>query len=203
MATVTLNLVEEEVIPVRSLYEGITNQAKEQPVSITLSIGNSILKGTIRGVFDQKLVHVSWSRNETKYLTEAYIRYLAGVAADEITGAVFISGAKKEAAYMAVPINKAEALQRLTKLVSIYKAGFTGFSAFYPDFDIKPKQVADLDLEQFRKLVEKKMELSDDPYIVPEYRKGFYNREEALEQYKVIARHILMPLAEVFPGYFD
>jgi exodeoxyribonuclease V gamma subunit len=43
----------------------------------------------------------------------------------------------------------------------------------------------------------------EDPYILPEYNKGFYDQEEVLEQYKAIAMHILVPLEEVFPGYYD
>lgn len=203
MAIVAVKQVEEVVMPVRALYDACTNQAMAQPVAVSIHVGNSVLKGMIDNVFDKKLVQVSWSRNETKYLVEAYIRYLAGVAAGELSGAHFISGAKKEAVYTAAPVAKADAIQRLSALVSIYKAGFLSLTPFYPDFDIKPKQAAALDFEKFSKLVEKRLEMSDDPYIVPEYKKGFYDREEVLEQYKAVAAHILLPLDEIFPGYYD
>lgn len=203
MATVAVKQVEEIVTPVRKLYAACTGNVEAATASVSISIGNSALKGTIPGVFNKKLVQVSWSKNETKYLIEAYIRYLSGIAAGELTAACFISGAKKEAPYIAVPITKTEAIQRLTVLVSIYKAGLAVLTPFYPDFDIKPKQVADMDYEKFIKLVDKKLEMSDDPYIIPEYRKGFYDREEVLEQYKAIAAHVLVPLDEIFPGYYD
>ncbi len=125
-------------------------------------------------MFDKKLVQVSWSRHETKYLAEAYIRYLAGIAAGELTGAWFISKLKGRS-LCGYSCNKAEEkpLQRLTTLISIYKAGFEALTPFYPDFDIKPRQVGELDFEKFSKLVEKKLDMSDDPYIVPEYKKDF------------------------------
>ncbi|MBO9564153.1 MAG: exodeoxyribonuclease V subunit gamma [Niastella sp.] len=203
MATVAVKHIEEVVTPVRSLYGATTGQTAATTVQVSMAIDNSVLKGAIQGVFNKKLVLVSWSKNETKYLIEAYIRYLAGMAAGELTGASFISGARKEAVFNAVPIQKAEAIERLTKLVIIYKAGLEKLAPFYPDFDIKPGQVADMDFEKFSKVVERRLETSEDPYILPEYNKGFYNREEVLEQYKAIAMHVLVPLEEVFPGYYD
>lgn len=203
MALVAVKQVEDVVMQVRAMYDACTQLAEPQSVTVVVPIGDSVLKGTIQDVFDKKLVQVSWSRHETKYLAETYIRYLAGIAAGELTGAHFISGAKKEAAYAAIPLSKAAALQRLSALIAIYKAGFAALTPFYPDFDIKPGQVAELDYEKFSKLVAKKLDMSDDPYIVPEYKKGFYDREVVLEQYKAVAAHILVPLDEIFPGYYD
>ncbi|AXY77595.1 exodeoxyribonuclease V subunit gamma [Paraflavitalea soli] len=203
MALVAVKQVEDVVMQVRAMYDACTQLAEPQSVTVVVPIGDSVLKGTIQDVFDKKLVQVSWSRHETKYLAETYIRYLAGIAAGELTGAHFISGAKKEAAYAAIPLSKAAAIQRLTALIAIYKAGFAALTPFYPDFDIKPGQVAELDYEKFSKLVAKKLDMSDDPYIVPEYKKGFYDREVVLEQYKAVAAHILVPLDEIFPGYYD
>lgn len=203
MAAVAIQEVEAVVTPVRSLYAACTGTAEAATIQVALRMGESVLKGALQGVFNKKLVQVSWSKNETKYLIEAYIRYLAGVAMGELTGACFLSGARKEAAFEAAPVTKTEARERLSRLVEIYKAGLTALSPFYPDFDIKPGQVADLDLEGFRKQVNKKLERSDDPYIVPEYHKGFYNDEAALEQYKAVAMQVLVPLEEVFPGYFE
>lgn len=203
MASVALKGVEEAVIPVRDLYAACTGGREPETITLSLPVEGSLLKGTIQGVFNKILVQVSWSKNETKYLIETYIRYLAGVAAGELTGACFISGAKKEDAFKAAHIVKADAIERLAALVSIYKAGFATLSPFYPDFDITPDKVRSLDVEQFKKLVDKKLERSDDPYIVPEYNKGFYDREEVLEQYKAIAEQVLVPLADVFPGYYE
>lgn len=203
MATVAVKQVEKVVAPVRTLYAACTGQAEASTVQVVIAIDNSVLKGAIQGVFNRKLVQVSWSKNETKYLIETYIRYLAGVAVGELTGACFISGAKREATFNAAPIKKEEAIERLTKLVAIYKAGLETLTPFYPDLDIKPGQVSDMDFEKFSKVVDKKLDTSEDPYILPEYNKGFYDREEVLEQYKAIAMQVLVPLEEVFPGYYD
>lgn len=203
MAVVAIERAEAAVKPVRVLYAACTGQAKEEALSLVLPVGEHLLKGTLQGIYNQKLVLVSWSRNETKYLVETYIRYLAGVAAGELTGACFISGVKKGAAYTALPITQEGALERIAILVSIYKAGFLSPAPFSPDFDIQPGQVKDLDAEKFARVVEKKLETSDDPYIVPAYRKGFFNKAGALEQYKAVAAHVLAPLAIVFPDYYD
>lgn len=203
MASIAVKEVAEVVIPVRDLYAACTGGREPETITVSLPVEGSVVKGAIQGVFNKTLVQVSWSKNETKYLIDTYIRYLAGVAAGELTGACFISGANKEASFRAAHIVKATAIERLATLVTIYKAGFTTLSPFYPDFDIAPGKVQELDFEQFSKIVDKKLEKSDDPYIVPEYHKGFYDREEVLAQYKAIAIQVLVPLPDIFPGYYD
>jgi exodeoxyribonuclease V gamma subunit len=203
MAEVSLQQVEEQVEPVRKQFALATQDAPKETIAVQLRINDSLLTGAISQVFNNTLVQVSWSKNETKYLVETYIRYLAGVAAGKLTGARFISAAKKEDIFEAIPLKQEVALQRLTALVAIYKAGFTSMVPFYPDLDIKPKDVADLDEVKFRKAVDKTLEVSNDLYIVPEYEKGYFEQEGILEKYKAIALQVLLPLAELFPRYYD
>jgi exodeoxyribonuclease V gamma subunit len=207
MAGVTLHRVEELVEPVRALYIACTRNANEQSILFELPICDSLLKGTIKGVFDGNMVVLSWSKNETKYLVEAYVRYLSGIAAGVLSGAYFISGGNREAMYKASPLSVEEAKRRLAELVSIYKGGFEKIAPFYPDFDTKPDEVAELDPVKFLKLVDKKLNNSqfpcEDLYILSEYRNGYYKSEGILEAYKAICQHILVPLPEVFPGYYD
>ncbi|MCF6402593.1 exodeoxyribonuclease V subunit gamma [Chitinophaga filiformis] len=207
MAYVALQQIESEVQPVRDKYRTCINGAEEQSVQVNLDIEGTLLKGTIHSVFDGKLVQVSWSKREDKYLIEAYIRYLAGRAAGVLTGMCFISGASKQEAFEAMPLEQDEALRRLTALMDIFRDGFERITPFYPDFDIKPADVADLDFGKFVKKVDKALDKGDDrtvdPYIFREYENGFFSDEATLDTYKIICAHVLLPLAELIPGYYN
>ncbi|ACU59662.1 exodeoxyribonuclease V subunit gamma [Chitinophaga pinensis] len=207
MAYVALQQIEAEVQPVREKFRACINGAEEQSVQVNLDIEGTLLKGTINGVFDGKLVQVSWSKREDKYLMEAYIRYLAGRAAGVLDGMCFISGASKREAFEAIPLAQQEALRRLTALVKIFREGFEKITPFYPDFDIKPADVAGLDFSKFSKKVDKALDKGDDitidPYISREYENGFFKDETMLDTYKVICSHLLVPLAEIIPGYYN
>lgn len=207
MAYVALQQIESEVQPVRDKYKTCINGAEEQSVQVNLDIEGTLLKGTIHSVFDGKLVQVSWSKREDKYLIEAYIRYLAGRASGVLTGLCFISGASKQEAFEAVPLAQEEALRRLTALMDIFRDGFERITPFYPDFDIKPADVPGLDFSKFVKKVDKALDKGDDstvdPYIFREYENGFFNDEATLDAYKIICNHVLIPLAEMIPGYYN
>ncbi|CAL1521268.1 exodeoxyribonuclease V subunit gamma [Chitinophaga sp. MM2321] len=206
MAYVAIQQIEEAVLPVRALYEACTNGATEKRVSLELSFGDTLLKGNINSVFNDQFLQVSWSRNETKYLVEAYIRYLAGIAAGVISGMYFISGTKKEATFPALRLSKETAYDRLGELIKIYKTGFDKILPFYPDFKTEPKELETLDAEKFTKLVDAKLNSytssSTDPYIMQEYEKGYFEAEAALASYKKISQLLIMPLAEIFPDYY-
>jgi exodeoxyribonuclease V gamma subunit len=203
MADVSLTLVEEMIEPVRDLYERAVQGAEEQIVPIELTIDGSVIKGVIGSVFNDKLVQVSWSKSETKYLIEAYIRYLAGVAAGVVKGMFFISASKKEAVFEAMPLTQVTATERLTQIVKTYKAGMERIAPFYPDFDIAPAKVAELDFEKFTKTVEGKLTAKPDPYITLEYKNGFFAHESVLDAYKAICELVIVPLEELLPGYYD
>jgi exodeoxyribonuclease V gamma subunit len=207
MAYVALQQIAAEVQPVREKFRTCINGAEEQSVQINLDIEGTVLKGTIHSVFDQKLVQVSWSKREDKYLMEAYVRYLAGRAAGVLTGMCFISGVSKKEAFEAVPLAQEEALRRLTALVRFFREGFERITPFYPDFDIKPADLAGLDFNKFSKKVDKALDkredITVDPYISREYENGFFKDETILDNYKVICSHLLQPLAEIIPGYYN
>jgi exodeoxyribonuclease V gamma subunit len=207
MAYVALQQIEAEVQPVREKYKVCTKGADEQAVQIALDMEGTLLKGTIHSVFDGRLVQVSWSKREDKYLMEAYIRYLAGTAAGVLHGMSFISGASKKEVFEAIPLEQEEARQKLVALIKIYKEGFERITPFFPDLDIKPADVAALDFSKFTskvdKVLGKREDSMTDPYITREYENGFFTDETTLETYKIICSHLLVPLAILVPGYYN
>lgn len=204
MATVAIQKMEEMVVPVRNLYEAVTKGAEEKRITIELAADDSILKGNLR-VFDQTLVQVSWSKRESKYLVEAYLRYLAGKAAGVITDLCFISGAKKEDAFQAAPLTQEEALGRLTEIVKVYKTGFSKIISFYPDLEITEKEWLNMDLKKFRDKISGMIDRheSPDPYLTQVYEQGFFEKEEALTSYLDIHELLIQPLTTLLQAYFE
>jgi exodeoxyribonuclease V gamma subunit len=206
MASVALRQVDEMVAPVRALYAGYTKGAEGVQQSLNIRIGETLLTGILQPVFEGKLLQVSWSKNETKYLVEAYIRYLAGAAAGLLSGLAFLSGSKHLKIVEAIPLSKKEASRRLAELLEVYKDGFKSMVPFYPDFKIDAETVEQLTTEEFSKMVDQALNNYQfpckDPYIMPEYRKGFFDEEEKLAEFKVICQKIIIPLQDFFPDYF-
>jgi exodeoxyribonuclease V gamma subunit len=198
--------VEEMVEPVRALYMACTNGRPLETESFELRIGGGLLRGTLRNVLDGRLVQVCWSKNETKYLLEAYIRYLAGTAAGTVSGLSFVSG-NRQRTYTASVLSRPEAVLRLTELIGIYKAGFERIMPFYPDFGVKPGDLEGLDPDRFSKLVEGKLGNPnypcDDLYIMTEYDNGYFESGEVPPLFLSIAGRLLSPLAELFPDYYE
>ncbi|MEO5996126.1 MAG: exodeoxyribonuclease V subunit gamma [Chitinophagaceae bacterium] len=205
MADLSLKQIEEMVSPVRELFQSCTQSTDAQSISVELTIDDHLLKGRIHGVYNRKLVQVSWSKGETKYLIKAYIRYLAGVAAGELSGLYFISSAKEEV-YETVAITQQEAVERLLELIDIYTKGFEEIATFWPDFEVKPSDIDTLDSASFEKLVKKKLDSylfpCTDEYIMNEYGKGHFSREGIHESYIDICRKVIAPLEKLFPAYY-
>ena len=204
--TVALKAVENKVQPVRALYANYTAGKEEQKLHFEISIGNILLTGKLRPVFNNKLLFISWSKSEMKYLVEAYIRYLAGAAAGLLSGVSFLSNKKDPVVYEGMTVSGNEAKRRLTRLLSIYRKGFISMAPWYHDFYIKPEHVLGLTMEEFSNMVERSLNNSayacDDPYIMSEYRKGFFDSNEILSAFKAICEQIIVPLPEFFPDYF-
>ncbi|HVI46720.1 MAG TPA: exodeoxyribonuclease V subunit gamma [Chitinophaga sp.] len=206
MAYVAIQEQEAEVSPVRSLYDACTHGAPEQKVAIELPIGDVMLKGNINKIFNGHLIQITWSKNEMKYLVEAYIRYLAAVAAGATEGMYFISGVEKKTVFKATPLSRETAHSRLSELVKIYKSGFVNVLPFYPSFGITPDKVETLDKEEFDKLITKNFETQhsvSDPYILQEYEAGYFEEDELYAIYRQACRLLITPLTEIFPEYFD
>jgi exodeoxyribonuclease V gamma subunit len=206
MGSVVLKEIEKKVAPVRTLYKTYAGKEEEQTLHLEVSIGDSLLTGTLRPVFNNKLLFVSWSKEEMRYLVEAYIRTLAGTAAGLISGVSFLSGGNSLEIFKGVPVSTREAKRRLTGLIDLYKEGFTKMAPWYHGFQIKPEEVEGLVMEDFLKMIDRSLNNfkfpCTDPYIMAEYGNGYFNEDEKMAQFKVICQQIIVPLPQFFPDYF-
>lgn len=206
MAEISLQQTEAAILPIKKLFQEIVTGKEAASLPVALTINATELTGVIQHVYDHELVFVCFSKNECKHHLEAYIQYLAGCAMGSLNGLYFLSTEKVDV-YKAPPLSKVEAMRRLEDLVTMYLKGHTTLLSFYPDFKIKPSDVANLDMEKFQKIVNDKLDNYNfpctDQYILNEYQNGFFNNQDVLNDYKSACGVLLNPLAEIFPSYYQ
>ena len=91
MADVEMEDIETAINPLREVFNNCKGEDEQRSLNIEVNVDESVLKGTIENVFGDKIVYTSLSKNESKYLIEAAILYLASVAAGNNQTVHFIS----------------------------------------------------------------------------------------------------------------
>ncbi|HZG25999.1 MAG TPA: hypothetical protein VEZ17_15535, partial [Chitinophagaceae bacterium] len=190
---------------VREMLKEIIGDEPEEKIAFELTLDKSLLKGSLGNIYNNRIIFVSYSKKENKYLLEAYISYLAVIASGMDYELLFISAAREEV-FQAVRIPKAEALERLTSLMQLYKLGHDEIIAFFPDFDIVPGKVDGFDEFILAKAVKDFFENyrfpCTDRYLMNEFKNRFFQGPDIVSRYKSNALLLVKPLGEMFPGYY-
>lgn len=206
MADIALSAIDTEVAPVRELFESQAAAYPRDVVSVEIRLDDDLLTGTIDGIYGPKLIVISWSKHECKYLIEAYIKYLAARAAGLSVDLCFISGEKKSV-FSGNRIETTVAQERLAAILQLYKEGHERILSFNPDFEFSPSKIDELNQMTWDKTVKDQIDAESgrcrDPYILREFARGFFNGTHVLDDYKKVASVLVKPLAEVFPQYYQ
>ncbi len=206
MSDIAIMDMEKEVGSVRELFVQCIARQNQHTIQIEISIENSILKGTLNNVYGDKLVYVSYSKHEYKSMLEAYIHYLSARAQSENITLHFIS-AERQKVYYGVSISQPEAYSQLLEFLQLYKEGFTKILLFHPLLKIEPDGVASLDGEKYKRILKNCFENfnypCEDPYLLSEYKSGFFDQDNALDIFKSNCEKLIQPLTKLFPEYFN
>jgi exodeoxyribonuclease V gamma subunit len=206
MADVTLENIAADIADVKTIFTTCIGKDNAKSESIEIKLTNTTIKGNITNIYGDKMVVISFSSNECKYLLEAYIKSLAACAAGLTVNLHYIS-AKKNGEYIAAQLTQEEALSRLEGLLDLYKLGHKEILMFYPDFKIAPAALDELGLPDFFKAVKDVVTPfgydCDDNYLLKEYANGIFNKELALKNFKVNCELLLKPLAQLFPSFYN
>ncbi|TAF45758.1 MAG: exodeoxyribonuclease V subunit gamma [Sphingobacteriales bacterium] len=204
MAELNLQLILNEVSPVKNLLFNVVANADEQTKLIEVTIGQTTIKTELKGIYGEKLVEICWSKNENKYLLSAYIKYLVARAAGLNLGLYFIS-AVQNTVFNEIKLSQQEAEIRLCQLIELYKQGHEEILVFYPSLEILPSKVNGLLETTFLSAVDKIFNndkfACDDQYLINEYQAVFFDTPNALEKYKKCAELLLKPLDSFLDGY--
>lgn len=208
MASIVMNTVEEDVAPARVLLQNCVGGEVERSLAIDIAFDelNVKLKGTINRVYGTKMIILSWSKNSTKYLLEAYIKFLCVRATDLEMDCYFISAAKGTL-HLAHPIGAMEAKERLGELIRLYQEGHLNPLPFYADFGFEPKDIDSLTFEKYKGKVNEKMNNFkfpiSDPYLIHNHKEGFFDLERTFEHHQGCASKLIIPLGEIFADYYN
>lgn len=205
MSIVQMQQVNLEIETTRELFRETIGDRTCDSKEIELELGPTVLKGRLENVYDDELVFVCFSSNENKYLLEAYIMYLVGIAAGVIRGLQFISE-KKGKVFTAERISQRDAEQRLELLLDLYLRGHQHILLFYPDLKLSPAEIESMDMKAYKKALDDRFDNHQfpctDKYALRQFDKGTFTSIEAMEEFREYSGIILGPLVAVFPNFF-
>ena len=205
MADWVLTDTENTISKVKQLVNECIGQATEKSINIELQLNNALLKGKLAGIYDDKILFISFSKHESKNLLEAYIKYLFARAFGKPVELYFISAEKNKVCKIGSNSrSEKSAVKALEKLVRFYKQGHEGIVMFYPDLIRRPADIAGLTPEDFKFLIKKYLENEHcDAYFKKEHSLGFFNQPDLVEQYKKNSDQIFSEAAELFDAYYS
>ena len=205
MASVELQSLEAEIKNVKELFFECIGSAEKQSVPIEITINETTITGTLDDVYDDKLVVICYSKNDGKYLLDAYIKYLIAMAAGHTLTLHFVSNTHNKI-FEGIRIEQNVAQERLSDLIDLYKNGHDHILPYYVDLKIHPDKIINIDLQFLIKTIEEKIDNRNYPftneYFLSEYYAGFFDQPQIMEDIKESANLLLMPLPALFPTYF-
>ncbi|MEO5501724.1 MAG: exodeoxyribonuclease V subunit gamma, partial [Ginsengibacter sp.] len=204
MAEVEVQNLEADIADVKELFENEIEGKNAETIPIEILLGNSRISGEVDTIYGNKHLFISFSKNEHKYLLSSWIRQLALIAAGHKHELHFISKINNRV-FKSPTLTKENALQTITELVNLYKEGHKDIIFFGPGIKIKPGNVESLDDKSYAALLTKMFDgdhaSCKDVYMQKEYATGFFERENAVEQFKIAAQKLLFPLSTFFIDY--
>ncbi|MDX1718696.1 MAG: exodeoxyribonuclease V subunit gamma [Salegentibacter mishustinae] len=162
--------------------------------------GNHILKCKIPMLGGQGL-YLSVSKLKSKYKLAAYLKYLTLVAADKANqlNYVLLEEGEKEAkmiSYLGL-VTKEQARQILRDWLSLYLKNFERIQAFSPEFDFAINDLGEK-LNELQTKINNKFErpygFFPSDYLKAEYRDGFFENKDNLNDFKSNYELIMLPV---------
>lgn len=202
--SLVLENMREEIEIVKAIYVEYTAGKKEEHLNIDITINGVQLKGTVDNVYGNNILSVSLSKNELKYLIQAYISWLALGSAGYDHQLIFIS-AENESAFEAASISKIEAKKKLGEVIRLYERGHEEMLCFSSQLKLDLGKLNDEGSKHFSKVVDdllnKDFHPCNDKYLNKENANGFFDNGE--ENFTNFSETLLLPLLEFLPEYFS
>jgi exodeoxyribonuclease V gamma subunit len=196
-----------EIKPVSDLVRQYTRGNREETKMFSMEIDGSMVSGSASRIYDGRLVQLCWSSNTVKYMIEAYINTLVGIASGFIDEVVLINGKNESNVYHGniAEIGRDEALQRLVQIVSFYKKGLQQRIPFAEYFYSDLKNLDNLDDIRLKMMLEKKISNNlypfDDPYILKEYANGLFDQPGIARDFIDAANLVIAPVTRMFDQF--
>ena len=202
-----LDQVKESVQPFQEALLSETSGLINTPVTFSFIIGESSIVGKIDNVFSGKYIHICWSANVIKYMIEAYLNVLVGIATNNIFKGVFIYG-KEDPIVLHLNlegITQQAAIARLMELTDFFKIGLDTMIPFVEILYKEHKSIENMDIIMMDILMQKAFDsyvsTNTDPYLMNAYSLGYFKNDDVIAKFKKAYSLVILPLFNVFNGH--
>ena len=201
MAPIEMEKRIAEVAPVKKLLHDIIGEYQEQELLINIELENTVIAGKLGGVYDNKIVVISFSKNQYKYLLDAYLRYVLVTAQGLVMELHFLSAEDNEAFIIAAgTLSKTGALATLRQWVAYFKSGHDKIFLLYPGLNENPLKLAGYDVVKLNNVISKYLERSPNEYLQKELDNGLFKDAAVVAEFIQNTLEIFSPVALLFPA---
>lgn len=201
MAPIEMEKRIAEVAPVKKLLHDITGGQQEQELLINIELENTVIAGKLGGVYDNKIVVISFSKNQYKYLLDAYLRYVLVTAQGLVMELHFLSAEDNEASTIAAgTLSKTAAIETLRQWVAYFKSGHDKIFLLYPGLNENPLKLAGYDVVKLNNVISKYLERSPNEYLQKELDNGLFKDAAVVAEFIQNTLEIFSPVALLFPA---
>ena len=205
MSEVLLQKEVDKVMPVWKIWEELTKGEPLTEVPFEIDLNGFMVRGTLEMCGGNKHIYTSWSnpKSDAHHRLKCYIHHLRRCAAG-IAGETYYLSADDKTARRLLPLSMEEARSRVGHLVALYEEGHNRPLPFAKEFaGIMPKnKAADFTATDLSAGVEKAIDNFafpiTDPFILQQYREGFYHQEATAQDFVKICRAAVQPLETMF-----
>lgn len=202
MSEIVVEQTHLDVLPIKLLVEQCIAGNEERSISINLEIDGTVISGSQNRIYGDILLITSFSQKETKYHLECWLRHLIVTAAGVPLATQYISGhTAKQSIIPANYISREQAVGYLRQLLALYRQGHQSPLLFFPNLEIKPIKLAEMDTADFSKHLKEKIAGEKsimDSYIRKEYESGHLNEASVLDKWRNNTGVILNPFIHLF-----
>lgn len=172
----------EELKGTKKRLQNYVDGHSEKSLPVALDIDGMVISGNIENIFNDKILMVTFSSDNTKHLLELYIYYLLAQASGAPYNAVLIDHKKGTVLqFSGGMIDDKAAKDRLSYLVQLYRGAHQELFIFHPNFENDPKKLEKQDHKALQKAVENLCKYNY--YIAREYQAGLFESQSTFEQY--------------------
>ncbi len=206
MGNAVIKKLGEDVAAIKACFISAIENKTQQPIDIQLTIDNSTIKGVIDEMYDLSLVSICNSSNIYKYLIKAYLKYLILRASNINAELLFILKGSEQAEVIDSDfISQQAAINMLSDLLKMFKAGNDNYFYFYPVL-AKKKYVED-SYNKFMQEYETAINYSgnfdfNDDYLSKAIEHGFFD-EANYDSLTNNVANIFGPIKKRLPHLFD
>src|SRR5690554_3102195 len=139
MSHTLLSSIYEAIEPTKKLIKEFVNGQDERNITIELEIEGVTITGEVDKIFGDRIILVSFSKDNTKYRLEAYLKLLLAVASG-FKGESYLIDDVSNFAYKAnsSALSKETAKLKLAELIKSYIKGQESIFVFHPKFQYDP-----------------------------------------------------------------